>query len=712
MFNPLELFKIRAFDSFFTLFYEPIKYFDKVHTTGSQDTLFIDFGFIFFRIWMDRQFHKLPNRRGPFVQFGELPDQVVNQRDGSLCFRVIDLYSEEFSLVSFLGLCWIALNFAIILVIVQTIFLHLELDHPKTRNFFDLFSQEMLQDFEAEQRGVQLANVVVQLRNCFSSEVAEVAHRDSVYQGLRSVLQQVYEGQGQHEQVFYYCDLALLHAAMIKFTDILRLHLNISHGQHTLNDWFIFDIFLGGQDLLCYFFQVFISYRFNLVFFPIDYFSFQNSDFIFFFFFILFLIYAFLGVSFNATTDFVYPLRQIWYQVYLALEMGGFPRYHLGEGQTGSDMNDDLAYKGSAVFTKWQLNLTRKDDVFQSYLLDFCFSSKLYRVLQDFEDEEEFEFLFYASAEDFFFFVLQPFFDFQYSILFILIQLKDREGELGYIPQKNPGILVQAFIRSFMDFQDFERFGFLDLKDHFSRSLLSNLYVQEDIHGQYQFDFLFFNYSTFFFLFLILIVLFFYLNLGFLRLKKIFFLFFLFQSFEALFKIILDILTHVKGKQFFVFLLIFLFLIIVSCNFFGLIPYSFALTSYFSVTFFFSFIFFFTLFFIGILLHGLQVLNLFIPPGTPFLILPLLFCIEVISYFARVFSLAIRLFANITAGHILLYIFSQFVSLLFDIFVASFIGFSLISILWILEAFISVLQAYVFVVLITLYLNEVLYLEH
>jgi hypothetical protein len=54
MFNPLELFKIRAFDSFFTLFYEPIKYFDKVHTTGSQDTLFIDFGFIFFRIWMDR----------------------------------------------------------------------------------------------------------------------------------------------------------------------------------------------------------------------------------------------------------------------------------------------------------------------------------------------------------------------------------------------------------------------------------------------------------------------------------------------------------------------------------------------------------------------------------------------------------------------------------------------------------------------------------
>jgi F-type H+-transporting ATPase subunit a len=135
-------------------------------------------------------------------------------------------------------------------------------------------------------------------------------------------------------------------------------------------------------------------------------------------------------------------------------------------------------------------------------------------------------------------------------------------------------------------------------------------------------------------------------------------LFFLFQSFEALFKIILDILTHVKGKQFFVFLLIFLFLIIVNCNFFGLIPYSFALTSYFSVTFFFSFIFFFTLFFIGILLHGLQVLNLFIPPGTPFLILPLLFCIEVISYFARVFSLAIRLFANITAGHILLYIFS------------------------------------------------------
>jgi F-type H+-transporting ATPase subunit a len=182
--------------------------------------------------------------------------------------------------------------------------------------------------------------------------------------------------------------------------------------------------------------------------------------------------------------------------------------------------------------------------------------------------------------------------------------------------------------------------------------------------------------------------------------------------FNILTKIILDILTHVIGKQYFLFLLILLFLLIVFYNLFGLIPYSFAVTSYFSVTFFFSFIFFFSLFFIGILLHGVLVLNLFIPPGTPFLILPLLFVIEIISYFARVFSLAIRLFANITAGHILLYIFSWFVSLLFDLFLISFIGFFVISILWILETFISVLQAYVFVVLLTLYLNEILFLEH
>lgn len=174
----------------------------------------------------------------------------------------------------------------------------------------------------------------------------------------------------------------------------------------------------------------------------------------------------------------------------------------------------------------------------------------------------------------------------------------------------------------------------------------------------FNFFFSFFNYTLFFIVFIVLVCFFIFLSLAFFFLKKNYYVIVLKEFVQLIFKTILDILTHLKAKQYFLFLLFFLFMIIVCCNFFGLIPYSFAITSYFSVTFFFSFIFFFSLFFIGILMHGITILNLFIPPGTPFLILPLLFIIEIVSYFARIFSLAIRLFANITAGHILLYIFS------------------------------------------------------
>ena len=92
--------------------------------------------------------------------------------------------------------------------------------------------------------------------------------------------------------------------------------------------------------------------------------------------------------------------------------------------------------------------------------------------------------------------------------------------------------------------------------------------------------------------------------------------------------------------------------------------------------------------------------------GTPGVIVPLLVFIEFISYIARMFSLSIRLFANITAGHILVKIISGFVFLLVH-FVAVFCsGWALLSLLWGLEFFISILQAYVFLVLVTIYTQD------
>ncbi len=187
------------------------------------------------------------------------------------------------------------------------------------------------------------------------------------------------------------------------------------------------------------------------------------------------------------------------------------------------------------------------------------------------------------------------------------------------------------------------------------------------------------------------------------------FLYYLLLSYG--YQMVRDLITNVIGKINYYSLLIFIFCLIGFFNVLGLIPYSFALTSQFVLTFFFSSLYFITLNLTGMYYHGGNLLNLFFPAGTPILITPLLIMIEIISYFARMFSLAIRLFANITAGHILLKILSWFVFLLADIFVISIWGFLLITLLWGLEFFISLLQAYVFLILLCIYVNDVLNLH-
>lgn len=175
--------------------------------------------------------------------------------------------------------------------------------------------------------------------------------------------------------------------------------------------------------------------------------------------------------------------------------------------------------------------------------------------------------------------------------------------------------------------------------------------------------------------------------------------------------IIVDLIAHFSAKQYYFQLIAFLFIVLNILNLYGLIPYTFVLTSQFSFTFFCSFIFFTALNFTGITVHGLTLFSLFFPSGAPIFIAPLLVIIEFISYFARVFSLAIRLFANITAGHILLKILSWFTWSMLDMVFASIVSTLIITVLWILEFFISVLQAYVFTILICIYLNDVLNLH-
>ena len=141
--------------------------------------------------------------------------------------------------------------------------------------------------------------------------------------------------------------------------------------------------------------------------------------------------------------------------------------------------------------------------------------------------------------------------------------------------------------------------------------------------------------------------------------------------------------------------------------------YSFTLTSHVTVAFTLSFSFFISIIIVGILIQKASFVNTFIPSGAPKILKPFLIGIEIISYFSRPFSLGIRLFANLMAGHTLLAILANFTFLISKKnFIISLIPFFLIVAIVGLEAMIAGLQAYVFTVLVCIYLNDSIHGSH
>lgn len=166
-----------------------------------------------------------------------------------------------------------------------------------------------------------------------------------------------------------------------------------------------------------------------------------------------------------------------------------------------------------------------------------------------------------------------------------------------------------------------------------------------------------------------------------------------------------------KGEVYFPFFFT-LHLILLSCNLFGMIPYSFTITSHIAFTFSLALSIFIGINIIGLQLHGLKFFSLFLPRGVPLIIVPLLITIEFISYIIRVFTLSIRLFANMTSGHTLLKIIAGFSWTMLSAggLLAFFhlLPLALLFILIGLELSIAALQAYVFTLLSCIYLNDVL----
>nr|YP_010620093.1 ATP synthase F1 subunit 6 [Pterosiphonia complanata]WAX04106.1 ATP synthase F1 subunit 6 [Pterosiphonia complanata] len=169
-----------------------------------------------------------------------------------------------------------------------------------------------------------------------------------------------------------------------------------------------------------------------------------------------------------------------------------------------------------------------------------------------------------------------------------------------------------------------------------------------------------------------------------------------------------------KGEIYFPFIFT-LHLFLLFSNLLGMIPYSFTVTSHITFTFGLSLALFIGINIIGLKTHGLNFFSLFLPRNVPLVIVPLLVTIEFLSYLVKVFTLAIRLFANMTSGHTLLKIIAGFAwTMLLSgglLSILHLIPLTLLFILIGLELAIAILQAYVFTLLTCIYLNDVLNLH-
>jgi F-type H+-transporting ATPase subunit a len=164
-----------------------------------------------------------------------------------------------------------------------------------------------------------------------------------------------------------------------------------------------------------------------------------------------------------------------------------------------------------------------------------------------------------------------------------------------------------------------------------------------------------------------------------------------------------------------------LFTFILVANLLGLLPLSivgvhpFTSTSHFSITGVLAVVSFSIVLIVGFWRHGLHFFSLFVPHGTPKVMIPLIAAIEFISFMVRPFSLGLRLFVAMIAGHILMEVFGSFIVSGFNGgplgWGVSALSFAFIVGVAALELLVCAIQAYVFALLTSLYLNDAINLH-
>ena len=190
---------------------------------------------------------------------------------------------------------------------------------------------------------------------------------------------------------------------------------------------------------------------------------------------------------------------------------------------------------------------------------------------------------------------------------------------------------------------------------------------------------------------------------------------------EVMYEFIFDLVRDTvgaEGRKFFPYVFT-LFIFILVANFFGMIPsipgapkevHTFTTTSHLIVTFALAMLTITIVVIYGFWKNGLGFLRLFAPSGQPLPMYIILIPVEVVSFLSRPLSLAIRLFANMFAGHIILKVFAGFIVSLFSaggafvlIGIFPFLGILAVTLL---EFLIAALQAYVFAILTCIYLSD------
>jgi len=161
-----------------------------------------------------------------------------------------------------------------------------------------------------------------------------------------------------------------------------------------------------------------------------------------------------------------------------------------------------------------------------------------------------------------------------------------------------------------------------------------------------------------------------------------------------------------------------LFMFILIANLIGMMPigivpgwHAFTVTSHLTVTGVLAIVSFAIVLVVGFWRHGLHFFSLFVPHGTPVVMIPLIFLVELLSFLVRPFSLGLRLFVAMTAGHILLKVLAGFVINGLNAgpgiaAIVSLPSFILMVGITLLELLVCAIQAYVFALLTSLYLND------